>query len=223
MVRYATLCTLLTGCFFAHVMAQTQPITDTLSHPMAPVFLQTSLLFSLQEVGAQVGLGALVSTTERHVFKKSGREKVIFKDRILSVTPGFYYQKYLHTNLFLTVDYAFIRRHSSGFYGKVAPFLGVSRTFLNAATYTVDDKGIVNQDKTAGDWRATAGFTLGIGKRFDTRKASTLRDIYLTLNVPFYYPNFRSVALKPSLQLGVSFNLNRFRHSFSRTIQTIHR
>ena len=141
---------------------------------------------------------------------------MIFKDRILSINPGFYYQKYLHTNLFLTVDYAFVRRHRRGFYRTFAPLVGVSRTFLTATTYTVDDTGVVGEDKTAGDWRVMAGFTWGIGKRFDALRPGVLRDIHLAVNVPFFYPNFRSVALKPSLQIGAAFNLSRLRRSGSK-------
>ncbi len=214
---------LLMGGFLGRVWGQTLPKTDSGPRPVAPVFLQTAFLFSPQELGVQVGLGALVAETEKHIVRKSGRERVIFKDRILSIMPGFYYQKYLHTNVFLTVDYAFVRRNRSGFYGKLAPLLGVSRTFLNSTTYIVDNNGTVAQDKTAGDWRLLAGFTAGIGKRFDARRPGLLRDVFLTVNVPFLYPNFRSVALKPSLQIGVALNLNQFRHSFTKTIKTIRR
>ena len=207
----------------SRLLGQSGPVADTVLHRKAPLFVQPAFLLSPLSAGAQLGLGRLLSETEKHVFKRSGREKVIFKDRILSLTPGFYYQKYLHTNLFLTVDYAFVRRHRSGFYRKFAPFAGISRTFLNATTYTVDDNGLVKQDKTPGDWRAMAGFTWGIGKRFTSPKAGALRDIYLTLNVPFFYPNFRSVAVKPSLQVGAAFTLNRFQHPFTKTTKSIRR
>lgn len=223
MGRYVTLYALLAGWFSVSTTARPRPGSDTLTRATAPVFVQTAFLIPLQEVGAQVALSALVSQTEKRIVRQSGWEKVIVKDRILSVMPGFYYQRYLHTNLFLTVDYAFVRRHRSGFYRTFAPFVGVSRTFLNAATYTVDDAGTVTRAKRAGDWRAMAGFRWGIGKRFDTKKPRVLRDIFLTANVPFFYPNFRSVALKPTLQLGAAFNLNRFRRSYTRTTKTVRR
>ncbi len=106
--------------------------------------------------------------------------------------------------------------------------MGISRTFLNATTYTVDDNTttgipVVSQDKTAGDWRLVTGFTWGIGKRFDTHKPRLLRDVHLLLNVPVYYPNFRSVVLKPSVLLGASFNLNHLRRSFPKTVNINHR
>ena len=208
------------GWFSTQTIAQSAPTADTVIHALSPVFIQTTLLGSSIHIGGQVGLGMLLSETEAHRIRKSGREKIIFRERAVSLTPGFYYQKYLHTNLFLTADYAFVRRHKSGFYRKFAPFVGISRTFLNATTYTVDDNGTVHQDKTAGDWRAMAGFTWGIGKRFNSPKSGALRDLFLTLNVPFFYPNFRSVALKPSLQIGVAFNLNHVRHPILKTIKT---
>ena len=215
--------TIITGWFSTGLLAQIVPEADSLTRPAAPIFVQTSLLVSPQSLGARIGIGQVLSETEIHIFKKSGRQKVIFKDRILSINPGFYYQKYLHTNLFLTVDYAFVRRHRRGFYRTFAPLVGVSRTFLTATTYTVDDTGVVGQDKTAGDWRVMAGFTWGIGKRFNTVKPGVLRDIHLAVNVPFFYPNFRSVALKPSLQIGAAFNLSRLRRSVLKNTKTIRR
>lgn len=203
--------------------ALTQAKPDSVHRIAEPFFVQTSLLAAPQVVGGQVRLGLLLYEVEKRVIKKSGREKVIFKDRILSAGPGFYYQQYLHTNVFLTVDYAFVRRHRSGFYRTFAPLLGVSRTVLNSTTYTVDDNGTVGQDKTAGDWRLMTGFTWGIGKRFDTHKPRLLRDVHLLLNVPVFYPNFRSFVLKPSFLLGVSFNLNQLRYSFAKTSKTISR
>ncbi len=223
MLHRTLLLTVMTGCFSTLLLAQTVPKVDSLTRPTAPIFVQTTFLIPIQEVGFQVSIGTLVAQQEKHLIRKSGREKVIFKDRIVSVTPGFYYQKYLHTNLFLTVDYAFVRRHRSGVYSKFAPFVGLSRTFLNAIAYTVDANGVVTEEKTAGDWRALAGFSTGIGRRFDTKKPGLLRDIYLTLNIPFFYPNFRSVAIKPSVQIGAAFNLNQVTRSFSKTVKTIRR
>ncbi len=204
-------------------MAQNPIKPDTVVRVAEPVFIQVTAFVPLQQWGGQVTIGQVLSGTEKHIIKKSGREKVIFKDRILSVGPGFYYQQYLHTNVFLTVDYAFVRRHRRGFYRTFAPMLGVSRTFLNSTTYTVDDNGTVGQDKTAGDWRLLTGFMWGIGKRFDTHRPGLIRDVHLLLNLPVLYPNFRSVVIKPSFLLGVSVNLNHLRQSLNKTVKTISR
>lgn len=227
-LRLLLFCAVITGWFPASTMAQNHAGSDTVKWVAEPVFIQVTPFIPLQQWGGQVTIGQVLSGTEKHIIRQSGRKKVIFKDRIISVGPGFYYQQDLHTNLFLTIDYAFVRRHPSGFYRKFAPLAGISRTFLNATTYTVDDNGttgipVVSRDKMAGDWRVMAGFMWGIGKRFGGPKPHALRDVYLTLNVPFYYPNFRSVVLKPFVQVGASFTLNHLRRSFPETVKINHR
>ena len=204
-------------------MARAQSVPDSVIRLVEPYIVRIGPLVPLQLWGGQVMLGTIMSQTEKHIVRKSGREKVVFKDRILSVGPGFYTQKYLHTNVFLTADYAFVRRSCSGFYRQFSPLVGVSRTFLNDVTYTVDASGTVGRDKTAGDWRVMAGFATGIGKQFDSHKPTLLRDVFLTLNVPLFYPNFRSAVLKPSLQLGASFTLNGLHHTLDKTVKTIRR
>jgi hypothetical protein len=223
MPRSLTYSILVAGWLFAAgfgpVLAQNKP--DTTIRSASPVIIETGFAGSPQQWGGQVGIGRWLSETERHRLKRSGRDKVIFKDRIVSGNVGFYYQQYLHTNVFLTADYAIIRRHRSGFYRQFTPYAGISRTFLNSATYIVDNNGSVTLDKTAGDWRVLVGFTWGIGKRFNLPNKPWLRDVSLSVNVPFFYPNFQSVVLKPSVQVGVGFNLTSRRYTFSKLVKII--
>ncbi len=181
---------------------------DTSLKIKMPVILKTSTLFTPKSIGFQIGLDQYF--IEKIILKqrKSGAIKTIKKDRFLSLDLGYYYQAGLHHNWSLTAAYVLKRTGNRGFYSEFSPFLGVSRTFIAEETYSVDNNNNVTISKLAGDWYATSGFSYGIGQTFNPHRNFMLKDISLKLFMPIFYPNFGSVAIKPQLQLGTSFQLD---------------
>ncbi len=182
---------------------------DTVISIKTPVLLRPSFWFTNKLLGAQVGLGKTVVLKEKHVFKRSGKEKTNIKSRVLSGNLGYYNQPGLHQNTLLTAEYAMTRANCRGFYTEFTPLLGVSRTFLPGTTYEVDAAGNVSIDRNAGNWTLTGGFGLGLGKSFEDKPFNSLKTISARMITQVFYPNFRFVSLKPSFQLNTTWELNR--------------
>ena len=183
--------------------------TDTVVSVSIPALLRPSFWFTSKLLGAQVGLGKTVMLEEKHVFKRSGKEKINTKSQVLYGNLGYYNQPGLHQNALLTAEYALTRTNRRGFYTEFAPLLGVSRTFLPGTTYEVDDAGTVSIDRNAGNWTLTGGFGLGLGKSFENKPFHSLKTVSVRLVTQIFYPNFRFVSLKPSFQLNTTWELNR--------------
>lgn len=193
--------------------------SDTLVFVSTPVLLRPSFWFTNKLLGAQVGLGKVVVLKEKHVFKRSGKEKINTKSRALSGNLGYYNQPGLHQNALLTAEYAMTRVNRRGFYTEFTPLLGVSRTFLPGTTYKVDEVGNVSIDKNAGNWTLTGGFGLGLGKNFENKPFNSLKTISVRLVTQVFYPNFRFVSLKPSVQLNTTWELNRLQTQVKKKIK----
>lgn len=205
---------LLVPGFLCFLTAQAQnsaktTLTDTVVSVSVPVLLRPSFWFTNRLLGSQVGLGKTVGLKEKHVFKRSGMEKISVKGRVLSGNMGYYNHPGLHQNALLTAEYTMTRTNRRGFYTEFTPLLGVSRTFLPGTTYAVDDAGNVSIDKHAGNWTLVGGFGLGLGKSFENKPFNSLKTISARLVTQVFYPNFRFVSLKPSLQLNTTWELNR--------------
>lgn len=183
--------------------------TDTVVSVSVPALFRPSFWFTNRLLGAQLGLGKTVALKEKHVFKRSGKEKISTKSRVLSGNLGYYNQPGLHQNALLTAEYAMTRTNRRGFYTEFTPLLGVSRTFLPGTTYEVDEAGNVSIDKNAGNWTLTGGFGLGLGKSFENKPFNSLKTVSVRVVTQVFYPNFRFVSLKPSLQLNTTWELNR--------------
>lgn len=199
--------------------AQNAASKDSIYSVQAPLIVNISTLFSTQSVGFQLGIEKYLVQKEIQKLRKSGRIKTIEKDRFLALDLGYYYQNGLHHNWFLTAAYAMKRTKSSGFFTEFKPMLGVSRTFLTEETYAVDANGGISLNKLAGDWYVTSGFSYGIGKTFKADKNFFLKNIYLKTLWQVFYPNFGFIVLKPSLQIGTSFQLNRYQKSIKKVIK----
>ena len=199
--------------------AQNTASKDSVYAVKTPIIVNVSTLFSTQSIGFQVGMEKYLVQKEIQKLRKSGRIKIIEKDRFLALDLGYYYQNGLHHNWFLTAGYVLKRTNSRGFFTEFKPMLGVSRTFLTEETYVVDANGGVSLDKLAGNWYVTSGFSYGIGKTFKSDKNFFLKDIYAKTFLQVLYPNFGFIAFKPSLQIGTSFRLNNYQKSIKKVIK----
>lgn len=195
-----------------------QAVKESISESnLSPLMIKNILIFNSNKIGWQMGVAKQVWHITKYKNKPSGKVKVVSKDRLLWGSIGFYRHKDLHTNVFMTVDYSYVKNYRRNFYREFIPTIGISRTFLNSTTYFVDDMGNVKQKK-AGDWRIAAGFSSGIGKNFDSKKAKFVRDIYLRINTQIFYPNFRFIAVQSSFLLGLTFNIDNVKVPFKNRV-----
>ena len=192
---------------------------DTVFTQQSAVSMRQSFLFSTNSIGGQIGIGKLLKQREIHRFKKSGVEKITTKSRFLYGNIGYYYQPDFQHNWFLTADYTLSRTSKKGFYSEFSPFLGVSRTFLTATTYTVGDNGSVTKKNLAGNWYVTSGFSTGLGVNFEKPKLGYLKTIAAKLVVQTFYPNFKFIAIKPYFQLQTAWELPKKQTSFTKKIK----
>jgi hypothetical protein len=199
------------SAFFVVTFAQNiskNPPKDTSIVIETPVLMKNSVLFSPQQIGFQIGLGKVLFQKEKHFFRKSGEEIIHTKNRTLYGNLGYYYQPGLHHHWFLTAEYQFSRVRKNGFFADFTPLLGVSRTFLTEATYSVDVNNNVTKNSLAGNWYLTSGFSMGLGKTFIHNELGGLKTIFGKLTVQTFYPNFNFIALKPYFQIGTIWELN---------------
>lgn len=192
---------------------------DTTYWTTTPTIVKSSSLFSNRSIGFQASVEKYFIQKEINKLRKSGRIKTIKKDRFLSLDLGYYYQSGLHHNWFLTGTYSLRRTGKRGFYTEFSPFIGISRTFIAEETYKVNSSGVVELSHLAGDWYLTSGFGCGIGKTFDTQKSFLLNDIYAKLFMQYMYPNFGFIGLKPSIQVGTSFSLDKLQQRSKRILK----
>jgi hypothetical protein len=179
-----------------------------------PVIFNFSPLFSTKHFGTQIGVSQLLTLREIH--KHS--QKIVRKERWLYLDLGFYSQPELHNSLFLTASYSLKRINPHGFYRQFRPFLGIAETFLNEESYSVDANNNVTLNKIAGNFYLTGGFGLDFGKVFSPKKSAFIRDVHAGILVQTYYPNFRSIALRPAFQIGFSANIPTFLRNYKHKI-----
>ncbi len=186
---------------------------DSVFSAQSPIVLNFTPIFSPNHFGTQIGFMKLMNQKEIHRKKHS---KIILKERWLSTDLSFYHQIYLHNSLSLSAAYAFRRVNRYGFYRQIRPFIGISQTFLNEESYTVNDKNEAVLNGITGNFYLTTGLGLDFGKVFKPNKI--LRDIHAGLLIQAYYPNFRFIALRPSFALGTALNLPKFSRNFNKKI-----
>jgi hypothetical protein len=171
-------------------------------------------IISNKHFGTQIGISRLLKLKEIHKIS----QKIIRKERWLSLDIGFYSQPELHNSLFLTGSYSLRRINPHGFYTQFRPFLGVAETFLNEESYSVDANNNVKLNGLTGNFYLTGGFGLDIGKVFSPQKSSFIRDIHAGVLVQTYYPNFGFIALRPAFQIGLSADIQSLTKKYKKII-----
>ncbi len=194
----------------ANIFAQ----KDTSFTAMIPLRYKILPMFSTKHFGSQIGISRLLKLKEIHKIS----QKIIQKERWLSLNVGFYSQPELHNSLFLTGSYSLRRINPHGFYTQFRPFLGVAETFLNEENYSVDANNNVKLNGITGNFYLTGGFGLDIGKIFSPQKSSFIRDIHAGFLLQSYYPNFGFIALRPSFQIGLSADIQSLTKKYKKTI-----
>jgi hypothetical protein len=174
-----------------------------------PLVLHVTPIFTKRSIGTQIGVQIL--RQQKDTYRKH-HTKLIQRERWLDFDATFYYHQHLHNAFSLTGGYAFRRRNPSGFYRQLRPFLGVSKTFLNEETYRVNEQGVVELSKFAGDFYSTAGLNLELGKVF--KSSAILDNIHAGVILQVYYPNFRFISLQSFFSIGTAIKIHNIQKKF---------
>lgn len=141
--------------------------------------------------------------------KKSGKQKLVYKDQFFSSNFGWYRHPGFHDNLYLTVGYTIRRTGGKGFFAEFSPELGYSRTFLGGTTYRVDDNGNVSIKRMAGYNYGIVSLGGGIGYDLSITHAKPFA-VYFKFNVLTMFPYNSTVYVRPAMELGVIYKPKYF-------------
>jgi len=167
-----------------------------------------ALLGSIIHPGFKVGIERPYKFTQVDKLRIK-RTKTFNKERYLSYSLGMYYHTNYHTNYFLQTEWIARRQKSKGFYIESSFGLGISRTFVNGATYIVTDNGEVEKVGLSGNWFGLASLGGSIGYNANLKKQKPY-SIYLRHNWLIFFPYNGFVTPRPTIELGARYNLSGF-------------
>ncbi len=170
--------------------------------------VRLALLGSLIYPGFKVGVERPYTFTQLNK-QKSQKIKTVYKERYLSYSLGLYHQYHYHTNLFSQVEWIARRQRSKGFYFETSLGLGLCRTFVSGATYTVSEDGEVEKVPLSGIGYALASLGGAVGYNAKLTKQKPY-SIYLKHSWLLIFPYNAFITPRPTLELGLNYNLSGF-------------
>jgi|SRR5690554_186577 len=195
---------LLTANF---AFAQNDSITISKVKTSSSIYLAYNS--SIVYPGIRAGLETPISKIQIDKIKKSGKQKLIFKDRFLTINLGWYHHPTFHDNIYFTAGYTLRRANGKGFFTAFTPELGYSRTFLGGTTYKVDEVGNVSIKKFAGYNYALVSLGGGLGYDFSITQSKPLA-IYYKCNLITMFSYNSTIYLRPAMEIGLIYKPNRF-------------
>ena len=208
------------------MLAPTGIARDT-TKPFRPGFhigtrLRIGYLGSIIYPGATAGLEFPIREVEIHKFGKR-REKLVFREHYLSGDLSLYDHPGFHTNLYLTFSYNFRRIAPHGFFAGYAIGPGISRTFFGGTTYRVNDAGQVQAQSVGGHFYFALVASAILGKDFRNTKLELPIALSLKPSVLLLMPYAGRIYWRPTLDLGISFDLDRLMPHFLPLIEKTHK
>ncbi len=193
----------------------------TVSKIKTPSSIYLAYNSSIVYPGLRSGFETPIISIQINKKKKSGKQKLIFKDQFLTTNLGWYHHPTFHDNIYLTAGYTLRRTNKKGFFTEFSPEIGYSRTFLGGTAYQVDESGNVFIKKMAGNNYALISIGGGFGYDFSIAKSKPI-SIYYKINMLTMFPYNSTVYLRPTMELGVIFKTNNFL-MFNSKIKNINR
>lgn len=207
-----TLIAILISALFYYKQAQSQEllIEKKVNQPAyAPATgLRGGFLGSAIHPGFKIGVERPYKNTQIEKFSMR-RTKTVYKERYLSYSLGMYHHKNYHTNFFSQAEWIARRQKSNDFYYESSLGLGLSRTFVNGAAYTVSDEGYIEKVPLSGNWYALATIGVGIGYNANLTKKKPY-SVYLKHQWLLIFPYNAFVTLRPTIEFGINYNLSGF-------------
>lgn len=179
--------------------------SDTLSRSAN---LTLSYNSSIIYPGARFGFEYPIKSIEL-TKKKSNREKIVIKDRLITAQIGWYHHPTFHDNTYFTAGWTKRRIQPRGFFTQFSPEIGYSRTFFGGTTYIVDENTEVHIKKIAGNNFLVLSLGVGLGYDFEITKNKPF-SIYSKFNVLSMYPYNSTFYLRPTIELGVIYKPKNF-------------
>jgi hypothetical protein len=141
-------------------------------------------------------------------YKDDSGKILKYKQHAVQYSFGFYYHGGFHTNFFATSEYVFRRISKKGFIREFKPGLSLSRTFIGATTYQVDNSGNVDKVSGAGDFYFMPSLNFGLGKDLGINKPSVPLAITANFNLTGILPYNGLVLPTPMFEIGFRYKLN---------------
>jgi len=174
--------------------------------------LKSSCNSSLIYPGARFGTEYLIKKIDLAKSARSGKEKIIFKERLISANVSWYHHPNFHDNFYLTAGWTMRRTNKTGFFTEFSPEIGLSRTFLGGTTYKVDNTGNVSIKKFAGYYYALLSVGGGVGYDFSKIKHKPFM-LFYKFNLLSMYPYNSTIYLRPAMEIGLIYKLSHFQKS----------
>ncbi len=177
--------------------------TDTLLTVMkVSSSFRVALDGSLIYPGASLGIEFPVYRVDLEKVQGVSDQKMISRERFVSVTASWYHQKDFHDNLYIMGRWIMRRRWGNGFFIEFIPGLGYSRTFLGGTTYRVNENGGVDIVKLAGYSYAAVSAGGGLGYSFSAFKGLPVSVCY-DLGMLTMFPYNNTIYFRPVMELGL--------------------
>ncbi|MBS4013150.1 MAG: hypothetical protein KGZ97_05240 [Bacteroidetes bacterium] len=169
--------------------------------------IRASYVSALLSPGGKIGLEYPYKYREIEKYK---RDKTIihYKERYIVISLGSYYQQGFHTNLMLQAEWTFRKQRSRGMYFDYSPVIGLSRTFIDGTTYSVDDSGNVSVVKYAGDYYGILGASISLGYNFGMRSNRPIK-MFLKPSLLVLFPYSNMIYPRPTIELGLSYSFKK--------------
>lgn len=182
---------------------------------------QDSISFSKHQIGAAY-LGSsftrpgVVFSHQYHLWgvdktkeTKKGKIKPRFWELSLINRAGFYNHKQNHFAALLSTgaQFSFVRK--KGRFASFGPQIGYLHRFLNEDTYVVDENGLVERKRFAGNAQFTIGLQTRIGKDFSYNNPDNPFGWYLGSNLLWAMPFGTGVVNSSLIELGVFYSLSK--------------
>lgn len=140
---------------------------------------------------------------------KPGKKKVVYKERYLNYTFAMYHRSTYHTNYMLQAEWLIRRQSSRHFYYESSFGLGLSRTFVDGAAYTVSDNGEVEKTPLSGNWYGLASLGISLGYNTNVKDPKNYA-VYLKHQWLLFFPYNGIVSPRPVIELCFRYNLGGF-------------
>jgi hypothetical protein len=137
------------------------------------------------------------------------RTKTIYKERLFSFNFGMYYHQTYHTNFLIQIEWVTRRQYSKGLFLQNNFGIGLSRTFLDRATYKVSDDGRVSKVPMAGNFYGLLSMGGSIGYNFNIKNNKRF-SVFLKPDLILMTPYNRFILPRVTIELGVSYNIKNF-------------
>jgi hypothetical protein len=199
-----TLTSVLMILFVSNSLFSQKYSTTNESREEKPISIFGNFIFQGIYPGFRVGLEQPLK--QINYFDKTGNI-LKCKQHAVQYSLGFYHHGGFHTNFFLTSEYIFRRISKRGFITEFKPGLSLSRTFLGATTYEVEDNGNVNTINGAGDYYFMPSLNFGVGKDLGIKNPSLPLTITANIILAGILPYNGLILPTPMLEVGLRYKL----------------